>query len=134
MRFDIPENCHIRWQAALAVLEDLQEDARAPFDMTEYGEPNWDNPRCGTTGCFAGWMSEAPYCRVLGLTSPMIAEYWLLDNSLSSPPRLYEKIFSEDLDQATRGKTLSMLKYRLKSIFKESTGKTLTAPLTFYVD
>ncbi len=133
MRFDIPENCHIRWQAALAVLEDLQEDTKAPFGMYIYGAPNWENPKCGTVGCFAGWMAAAPYCYALGLTSAVWGEDWLLGYSCN-PPKLFEQIFAPHLMKKSRAKTLAFLKARLKRIFKNSTGKILIAPLTFYVD
>lgn len=132
MKFDIPENCHIRWQAALAVLEDLQEDKKAPFGMKLYGKPNWEKPQCGTTGCFAGWMAAAPYCRELGLERANQSSDWLLGVQFSNG--LFYQLFSFNLQKRSRAETLAFLKAKLKRIFMESTGKTLTAPLTFYVD
>ena len=136
MKFDIPEKCHIRWQAALAVLEDLQEDVTAPFDMRNYGDvKDWYKHDCGSVACFAGWMAVAPYCRALDLKIPNFAEEWLLgDYKGNQPYRLFNKLFSNNLTKATRAKTLAYLERTLKSIFKESTGKNLKAPLTFYVD
>lgn len=143
-KFNIPQKCHIRWQAALAVLEDLQEDTKAPFDMGDWNDGvTWDKWFCGTSACFAGWMAVAPYCLKLGLReygdTPYIraqrARYWLLDNDdywLGS--RVYNKLFSGVIDAGSRAKTLAYLERTLKSIFKESTGKTLVAPLTFYID
>lgn len=133
MKFDIPENCHIRWQAALAVLEDLQEDKKAPFGMRLYGNPNWEKPQCGTVGCFAGWMNAAPYCRELGLEWAGDSPVWLLDAALFGD-ELFDQLFSYTLRKRGRAKTLAFLKKQLKSIFKESTGKRLIAPLIFYVD
>ena len=55
LKFDIPEKCHIRWQAALAVLEDLQEDTEAPFTMSRYADEFaiWERTNgCGTAACF----------------------------------------------------------------------------------
>jgi len=150
MRFDIPENCHIRWQAALAVLEDLQEDTRVPFDMRAWADPDtqWEG-ECGTAACFGGYLGIAPYCVALGFPIHDISKWigrlasnWLLDVSTqvyNLPNQmnvcgLDEELFDAEINKGSRAKTLAFLKKNLKSIFKESTGKTLTAPLTFYVD
>lgn len=146
MRFDIPEKCYIRWQAALAVLEDLQEDTKAPLDMTSWMDrsPAWDGTtwECGGSACYAGWMAIAPYCLELGLREfgeipkdrAKNAASWLLGLPRNEARSLERHLFMGDLDQPTREKTLTLLKRRLKDTFKKSTGKNLVAPLTFWIE
>jgi len=141
MKFYIPKHCHIRWQAALAVLEDLQEDKKAPFDMDEWADAQtlWEKTNgCGSAACYAGYISVSPYCRKLGFPKgdrgPRVIG-WLLDNPNSGwvfDEPLYEHLFRPELNQGSRAKTLEFLERRLKKSFKESTGKNLVAPLTFY--
>lgn len=134
-KFNIPEKCHIRWQAALAVLEDLQEDVTAPFNMDLYGNiRDWYKHNCGSVACFAGWMTVAPYCKELGVPNfgDVVAE-WLVPGQ-QEDNTLWCKLFAPNLKKSSRAETLTYLEKTLKSIFKESTGKTLKAPLTFYVD
>lgn len=145
MKFNIPKHCHIRWQAALAVLEDLQEDVEAPFDMESYADRGtlWKKTNgCGTAACFAGYISVAPYCRDMGYpeedistwASGEMAEYWLLeDNPYRERTALFNKIFDNRINEGSRAKTLAYLEKTLKAIFKESTGKNLIAPLTFWI-
>lgn len=141
-KFDIPEKCHIRWQAALAVLEDLQEDTSAPFDMEGWADEEtlWEKTNgCGSAACFGGYISVAPYCKALGVPEDegRSVRQWLLsvDNDWSYHCLdLHRQIFHGDIDKDSRSSTLAYLEKTLKSIFKESTGKTLKAPLTFYVD
>ena len=136
MKFDIPKKCHIRWQAALAVLEDLQEDMSAPFNMDFYGDvKDWYKHDCGSAACFAGWMAIAPYCRALNLKNPTMAQEWLLGHKTNIKSGfLFDELFSSHLNKSSRSRTLAYLEKTLKTLFKESTGKTLKAPLTFYVD
>jgi len=141
MKFDIPEHCHIRWQAALAVLEDLQEDKKAPFSMGRWASRRtiWEKTNgCGNAACFGGYISVAPYCQSLGYPKKDFgkrAGAWLLDDNsdggLWHP--LFDHIFSPDLNAGSRAKTLKFLKRRVKETFKESTGKDLVAPMTFYI-
>ncbi len=142
MKFDIPKKCEVRWQAALAVLEDLQEDTKAGFRMGYWyydknkkakSAPtvNWEHSECGTSACFAGWMEVAPYCKKLGLNSAHFAAKWLTDDT-NQP--LYQMIFRASINEGSRAKTLAYLKKTLKQIFKDSTGKVLKAPLIFYID
>jgi len=142
MKFDIPKKCEIRWQAALAVLEDLQEDKATPFDMSMYAdtETQWEKENgCGTPACFAGYISVAPYCQLLGYPSDNFhdgyrASGWLMSSDEEVVTELHVQLFSFQINKGSRSKTLAYLKKTLKSIFKESTGKNLIAPLTFYVD
>ena len=140
MKFDIPKNCHIRWQAALAVLQDLQEDIKTPFDMGKWSDrkTQWEG-YCGTAACFGGYITIAPYCRALG--SPTVGQQvkqWLLgvneDTINIGLWKLDDELFDFEINAGSRAKTLAFLEKKLKSIFKESTGKRLIAPLTFYVD
>jgi len=138
MKFEIPENCHIRWQAALAVLEDLQEDEEAPFSMYQYASAltQWEKTNgCGSPACYAGYISVSPYCRALGLpdTHGVRVVGWLVPGEIESGP-LWTEIFRETISKGSRAKTLAYLEKTLKGIFKESTGKILKAPLTFWVD
>ena len=134
MKFDIPKKCEIRWQAALAVLEDLQEDTTALFGMENYGSvKDWYKHDCGSTACFAGWMLVAPYCRELEIPkSGWEVVGWLSPDEYDGG-LLWRKIFSPGIDKGSRAKTLAYLKKTLKQTFKKSTGKTLRAPLTFYI-
>jgi hypothetical protein len=147
MTFDIPEHVHIRWQAALAVLEDLQEDEAAPFDMKVWAKYDtlWEKVNgCGSAACFAGYISVAPYCKPLGYPEynrGSDADYWLLginsdhalgDADYDASMELFHGLFSPQLEQKSRAKTLAFLEKRLKTIFKNSTGKNLVAPLTFW--
>lgn len=140
MKFSIPEHYHIRWQAALAVLEDLQEDKSAPFDMRKWANSFtiWEKTNgCGTAACFGGYISVAPYCKKLGY--PRYdrgdkAGQWLLgggDDGCFSP--LFQYLFHPEINKGSRAKTLAFLERRIKKIFKESTGKNLVAPMTFYI-
>jgi len=137
MKFNIPKHCEIRWQAALAVLEDLQEDESAPFNMRQLADDEtlWEKTNgCGTAACFAGYISVSPYCRALGYPvgdDGLYADHWLLGDE-DNDEILFEEIFASNLDKGSRVKTLRYLKRTLKTIFKESTGKKLVAPLTFY--
>ena len=142
MKFDIPKHCYIRWQAALAVLEDLQDDPDTRLNMDQWGERNnWHNPKCGTSGCYAGWMASAPYCQALGIGYPRMIYRWLLDIDTPSDndnwgyekDPLFQQLFHWKLAKGNQEKTLQFLEQRLKSIFKKSTGKELVAPLTFYL-
>ena len=141
LKFNIPEKFHIRWQAALAVLEDLQEDSEIPFNMGRWAtsDTKWDKP-CGTAACFAGYISVSPYCRKLGLpkSDGVLVKEWLLpDEPFAINPqadRLYEEIFHHEIDKGSRSKTLRYLQSHLKAIFRASTGKTLKAPVTFWID
>ena len=141
MKFNIPEDCHIRWQAALAVLEDLQEDKYAPFAMCRFASHTtlWEKTNgCGTAACFAGYISVAPYCMELGYPANddgYHADKWLLNrvwHDGETKDELFSALFIEQLDQGSRAKTLAFLERRIKKIFKDSTGKKLVAPLTFY--
>lgn len=143
MKFDIPNHCHIRWQAALAVLEDLQEDVDAPFNMRRYADEEtiWEKTNgCGSAACFAGYISVAPYCRKLDYpkndtdkhAAGQRAANWLSPSEMEWSPLWYE-LFAHNIDKGSRAKTLAYLKKTLKSIFKESTGKNLVAPLTFWI-
>jgi hypothetical protein len=139
MKFDIPKECHIRWQAALAVLEDLQEDEEAPFDQGRYADNRtlWEKTNgCGTAACFAGYISVAPYCKALDYPKNdrgYCAVNWLVSNlSYDDMQNLYGHIFHHEIDEGSRAKTLAFLEKRLKTIFKNSTGKNLVAPLTFW--
>ncbi len=138
MKLNIPANCYIRWQAALAVLEDLQEDKQAPFTMTHWAgkETIWEKTNgCGTAACFAGYMSIAPYCRALGYPKDdngWQANYWLLDGHYGTG-EIYRYLFHYTINKGSRAKTLTYLKKTLKQIFKDSTGKRLVAPLTFWI-
>lgn len=138
MKFRIPKENHIRWQAALAVIEDLQEDVDAPFTMKHYATyfTKWKKTNgCGTAACYAGYISVAPYCMALGLPygrgSQVVS--WLCPDQLESGP-LWARLFAATIDAGTRTKTLAFLKRQLKQIFKDSTGKNLVAPLTFWYD
>jgi len=141
MKFDIPQHCHVRWQAGLAVLEDLQEDKEAPFSMMRWAdlETIWEKTNgCGTATCFGGYISVAPYCQALGFpkhNNGDEASNWLLNTRYSWWDRnpLHNKLFHQNLKQKSRAKTLAFLEEQLKKIFKESTGKNLVAPLTFYI-
>ena len=141
MKFDIPRHCYIRWQAALAVLEDLQEDKKAPFSMRSYADKEtiWEKTNgCGTTACFAGYIAVAPYCRMLDYPANddgSHAEYWLLGTTYRDerPIGLFRHLFQGSLDKSSRAKTLAFLERRIKETFKESTGKNLGAPMTFYL-
>ena len=141
LKFDIPKECYIRWQAALAVLEDLQEDIEMPFSMGLWAshDTKWDKP-CGTSACFAGYISVSPYCRELGLpeNDGALVQNWLLaDATYGFDPqsnRLYSKIFHHSINKGSRAKTLRYLQSHIKAIFKASTGKILKAPITFYID
>ena len=141
MKFNIPEYCEIRWQAALAVLEDLQEDKDAPFTMSQWADTEtlWEKTNgCGTAACFAGYISVSPYCKKLGYPKndhgkkavnwllPLSNAYWWWDHYL------FPELFAEKLQKGSRAKTLAFLEKRIKKIFKDSTGKGLVAPLTFY--
>ncbi len=139
MKFTIPKKCEIRWQAALAVLEDLQEDESAPFDMKRLADEEtlWEKINgCGTAACFAGYISVSPYCRALGYPihdDGYNADHWLLGvDSVDGEASLFNKIFRANIDKGSRNKTLAYLERTLKDIFKASTGKNLVAPLTFY--
>jgi hypothetical protein len=133
-----PEH-EIRWQAALAVLEDLEEDQACPLDMNRWGSSRtkWDGNECGTAACFAGYIAVSPYCRELGAPStPTRVVDWLygatrLDALLPFSP---DHLFSPNNDMGSRKATLRHLKKEIKAAFKLRTGKTLRAPLTFYVD
>ena len=140
MKFSIPEHCHIRWQAALAVLEDLQEDKTARFSMRKWADSltTWEKTNgCGTAACFGGYISVAPYCRKLGYPVDDIGDKagpWLLDGGdegVFSP--LFQYLFAPGINKGSRAKTLAFLERQVKKIFKESTGKNLVAPLTFYI-
>ena len=111
MKFDIPEQCHIRWQAALAVLEDLQEDKEAPFNQRWYAsfDTVWEKINgCGTAACFAGYISVAPYCKELGLPSGDgdQAVNWLCPSETGGGA-LWQQIFSYLIDQGSRSNTLA---------------------------
>ncbi len=141
MKFNIPKHCYIRWQAALAVLEDLQEDKETPFSMRTWADSKtiWEKTNgCGSTACFAGYISVAPYCKKLGFPKfnhGSSATHWLLDEDYpwryEAP--LYDKLFHYNIKKESRAQTLAFLKRRIKEIFKDSTGKNLVAPLTFYI-
>ena len=143
MKFSIPKKCHIRWQAALAVLEDLQEDLAAPFDMRRWADSEtlWEKTNgCGSPACFAGYISVSPYCLALGgpdWTRDCQVVDWLTNATskvrTDQGSRLYRELFSSRIDNGSRAKTLEYLERRLKAIFKKSTGKRLVAPLTFYI-
>ena len=145
-RFRIPKHCYVRWQAALAVLEDLEEDVDAPFDMGSFADDFtlWERTNgCGSAACFAGYISVAPYCRALDYPEGDTgngAEAWLLGvrggwiNRTQECRDLYWQLFHERNDQGSRPDTLGYLKEKLKRLFHQSTGKRLTAPLTFYVE
>ncbi len=141
MKFKIPKAFEIRWQAALAVLEDLQEDLKAPFSMTRWADTNthWTNGthRCRTVACFGGYISVSPYCRALGFprgNNGSSVRRWLLGDNITNEisHQLYEQIFSHEINKGSRAETLAYLELKLKSIFKQSTGKELRAPMTFY--
>jgi len=138
---NIPEKCYIRWQAGLAVLEDLQDDPDAKLKMSWWyrdkngitsNKPtvNWTKHECNTSACFAGWMAVAPYCKKLGLRGARNAQKWLSPQDSSD---VFHHLFRGTIDKGSSTKTLAYLESTLKRIFKESTGKTLKAPLTFYV-
>ena len=127
MKFDIPKSHHIRWQAALAVLEDIAADKRAVLDMDRYGCGNWDKPQCGTPCRFAGWIVASPYCRDLGVPSYGSGAVWWLTTNGYDKCNLWYMLFDWKLQKSTKAKTIAFLKKRLKDSFKESTGKTLTA-------
>lgn len=142
MKFLIPKHCYIRWQAALAVLEDLQEDVSAPFTMNRWADEEtlWEKTNgCGAAACFAGYISVSPYCKALGYPkndNGKSAVNWLIPVNhyfgwWENP--LFRALFSDRLTKGSRAKTLAFLKRRIKKIFKDSTGKRLVAPLTFYV-
>jgi len=147
MKFDIPEHCHVRWQAALAVLEDLQEDEKAPFHMAQFAdyETIWEKTNgCGTAACFAGYISVAPYCQALDYpaydyNSGYGADHWLMGthpgNESAHVPaaKLFSHLFRGSNQKSSRAKTLAFLEQLIKATFKESTGKKLIAPLTFYI-
>ena len=142
LKFNIPEHCEICWQAALAVLEDLQEDRSAPFDMRQWADNDtlWQKTNgCGTAACFAGYLSVSPYCQELGYPrhdTGGMASAWLLGYRCSpiQCSRLYDAIFHHEIDKGSRAKTLAFLEQRLKAIFKNSTGNKLVAPITFWID
>jgi len=135
MKLTIPKRCEIRWKAALAVLEDLQEDIDAPFDMGGWAdlETLWEKKNgCGSAACFGGYISVSPYCRALGYPRHDYgskASSWLLGRESDE---LYMPLFYQYIDAGSRVKTLAFLKRRLKAIFRASTGRKLVAPLTFY--
>ncbi len=136
MKLDIPENHYIRWQAALAVVEDLQEDKTAPFDMGRYNDARtlWEKTNgCGTAACFAGYIAVSPYCEALGAPrmGPKV-RYWLT-SEYGDAWVLHNEIFDSEIDEGSRAKTLAYLTRRLKRIFKDATGEKLVAPLTFYI-
>jgi len=139
LKFDIPEKCYVRWQAALAVLEDLQEDSEMPFDMKVWASSGtkWDKP-CGTAACFAGYIAVSPYCRQLDLpeTDGSRVTNWLLEFDFITPQtnKLHREIFWHHINMGSRSKTLRYLQSHLKAIFRASTGKTLKAPIIFYTD
>lgn len=141
MKLDIPEHCYIRWQAALAVAEDLEAHEDAPFNMDMWADEDtkWERDNgYGTVACFAGYISVSPYCHDLGYpesdwNNGFDAGYWLLE-SVTEMRKLYWEVFSDNLQKETRAKTLAYLKRTLKSIFKESTGKTLTALTEYEVE
>jgi len=141
MKFDIPEHCHVRWQAALAVLEDLQEDKEAPFNMKRWADSLtiWEKTNgCGSAACFGGYISISPYCLKLGFPKNnygSAASNWLLNDShrYCEDNPLHGQLFHSELGQASRAITLAFLERRIKTIFKESTGKNLVAPMTFYI-
>ena len=137
MKFNIPEYCEIRWQAALAVLEDLQEDTGASFDQGQWADEDtiWQKTNgCGTAACFGGYISVSPYCKKLGYPKDdygWSAAEWLTPVGVGCM-NIYAQLFNWTLDQGSRAKTLAFLEHRIKKIFKDSTGKKLVAPLTFY--
>ena len=138
--FNIPENREINWQASLAVLEDLQEDIGARFDMQYYADALtlWERTNgCGTAACYAGYISVSPYCAELGYPehdNGPYAKYWLLGHGNNEAVyALSDEIFRTDIDEGSRAKTLVFLERRIKEIFKASTGKELIAPMTFYI-
>lgn len=140
MKFNIPEYCEVRWQAALAVLEDLQEDKSAPFSMSKYADDLtlWERTNgCGTAACFAGYISVSPYCLELGYPiddDGRHAKVWLLGSRWAhDASKLSDQIFHACIDKGSRAKTLAFLERRIKEIFKDSTGKKLVAPLTFWI-
>lgn len=141
MKFDIPEHCHVRWQAALAVLEDLQEDKKSPFDMRRWADSGtiWEKTNgCGTAACFGGYISVAPYCLKLGFPKTNYgsdASNWLLDKHhfWGEDNPLHSYLFDSEIGSGSRKRTLAFLEKRIKKIFKESTGKNLVAPMTFYI-
>jgi len=140
MKFNIPKHVYIRWQAALAVLEDLQEDLTAPFDMSCFSDDEtlWEKTNgCGTAACFAGYIAIAPYCKPLGYPENddgYSAVAWLLGTLDwgKEGGRLFGSIFMSGIDKGSRAKTLAFLEEQIKTIFKNSTGKNLVAPLTFW--
>ena len=135
MKFNIPRRCEIRWKAALAVLEDLREDLSVPFHMITWADCDtiWEKTNgCGTAACFGGYISVSPYCRALGFPkgdNGSGAGSWLLGRNSGA---LYRHLFHHEIDKGSRAKDLAYLERKLKAIFKESTGKRLVAPLTFY--
>jgi len=146
MIFDIPKHCHIRWQAALAVLEDLQEDIKAPFNMRWFADDEtvWEKTNgCGTAACFAGYVSISPYCHALDYPaddyqSGSAADFWLMGGTCSEDTndlgvQLFDHLFSGSHTKSSRARTLAFLERRIKKTFKESTGKSHVAPMTFYV-
>ena len=139
MNFDIPEYCHIRWQAALAVLEDLQEDVGAPFNMKRWADAEtlWEKTNgCGTAACFAGYISVSPYCKALQYPendNGYVAEKWLLGGWSIGSSIVERELFAPAIGKGSRAKTLAYLERNLKELFKDSTGKNLVAPMTFYI-
>ena len=148
MKFNIPAQCEIRWQAALAVLEDLAEDIDTPFNMRCWANQRtlWEKyeaGECGTATCFVGYISVAPYCQALGYPKHDNgggAPSWLLNNwmcttSIDGNTTLFAQIFDIGIGHDIgRAATLKLLQTRIKNIFFDSTGKKLVAPLTFYID
>ena len=143
--FNIPQRCEIRWQAALAVLEDLQADTRARFNQAKWADDEtlWERKNgCGSAACFAGYISVSPYCKALGYPKDdngCRADNWLMDGESSWNHEKYvgldHELFRGDIgEDMSRRQTLAELKRRIKAIFKESTGKALVAPTIFWID
>ena len=146
VRFNIPEHCQVRWQAALAVLEDLLEDETALFSMNLWADwrTQWERTKsCGTSACFAGYISVAPYCQELGYpknNNGSQAPNWLLgvskaeDEDSELGQQKYNVLFSAFVgDVCRREDTLNTLVKRIKRIYLNSTGNELIAPLVFEI-
>lgn len=144
MALNIPKDCRVRWQAALAVIEDLEADESAPFNQRKWADKEtlWEKTNgCGSAACLGGYISVSPYCRKLGYPKHDNGNgtaRWLMGDNSTYDPETGESVSSYLFDaevgnNGPRAQILAELKRRIKEMYKNATGKTLRAPWIFWV-
>lgn len=121
------------------VLEDIEADPKAKFDMSTWGYSKttccsvgrfdearrdlvWNTNECGTVACHAGWAVLAPYCREAGIPDnpENVSHKWFSDQKLAG--RVYWELFLNISFRGSKANVISEQKRILKRIYREHFG------------